>query len=369
MEYALRFIIILLIVPVFFLLWGLSKALGARSWTVDRTLNCCGAIYQAFFIGVVVVGVLPFQCFDHPNHKASLVAFPEILCGEGGSHSTLVVLGIGLIAGVVVPITAVDFWATCVAGKKSVVDEHFLIRFRFLLYRFRPDTWWWGPVLAVRQLFLAFAPIVQTHDPSSQITYCAVVFVVYQSALCRYLPWKAQEVNILDATSGVILSMLVVSAGSFLPQSDWGVGHNFIMVLLLIFFVVGAAFMLFYVGASFFKNGLKGQLGKGLKCGTFNFKSDPAESGKDFINLCNSVLSLCSEDRKLVDEMFKEMNEYDIAALRQVISLLQNASAGYIDVSKAVPMRVMTAATSETLKAFRKSGSRKSSDIYGSVTM
>merc|ERR1719428_1663762 len=104
-------------------------------------------------------------------------------------------LGAVLIATWIAPFIGIIFWASMKAPVKSEADPSFLVKFRFLFFRFRPTLWWWGCAVYARQTFLAFAASVHPDDPYAQILYVVFVVIVYMTTASRYWPWKSDEIN------------------------------------------------------------------------------------------------------------------------------------------------------------------------------
>merc|ERR1719162_600656 len=108
-------------------------------------------------------------------------------------------LSLLLIATFIAPFLAMTFWANWTAPSKSVnMKMSHLVRWRFLFYRFRPSMWWWGSVIAIRQLLLAFTPMVQPDDPYAQIMYTSSVLLIYIAAASFTWPWKSHELSLIE---------------------------------------------------------------------------------------------------------------------------------------------------------------------------
>jgi hypothetical protein len=329
--YIGRCILCFMVPPVFMLMHFCSFALGEKKWLLDKTLNSVGQVYQGIFIGIVITAVMPMQCFGHPNGQKSIVAYPMILCGDP-DHTTLVALSSILFILLIVPFTALEFWVSCVAHGQSSKDPNFCVRFRFFLYRFRPDRWWWAPVLHVRQILLAFAPIVQVEDPGAQILYVSAILISYQTMLGRYWPWKASEINGLDAVSGVLLSVLIVAVGSFLPESPWTIGHTALMLTLLTALGVFVAISAGYVVWNLMKGGSNAELGKNI-----------TPWRKTGLEVCNGFIGLVQELNEYEPEslkgLFHNVNEYDLQAFRHVQSFISTNSHGVFRVNQKATLK------------------------------
>jgi hypothetical protein len=344
--YTSRCILCFMIPPVFLLMYLCSFALGEKKWLINKMLNSVGQVYQGIFIAIVISAVMPMQCFSHPNGQKSVVAYPMILCGDP-DHSALVVMSTILFVLLIIPFTALDFWVSCVAHEQSSKDPNFCVRFRFFVYRFRPDSWWWAPVLHVRQIFLAFAPIVQVEDPGAQVLYVSAILISYQTMLGRYWPWKASEINGLDAVSGVVLCVLIVAVGSFLPKSPWTAGHTALMLMLLAALGVFIILSTGYLVLNLTKGGRKAELGKV----TTPWRKTGIEACNGFIQLIQELNDYEPESLKA---LFHEINEYDLQALRQVQSLITTNSQGLFKVTKSASLKRIVTSHNDQLVLKKK---------------
>merc|ERR1719271_958543 len=116
--------------------------------------------------------VKPLQCYNHPNDKQSMAAYPRVLCMEGGEHTMLLVMSAFIACGFMVPFVAWCAYGCLMAPVKSRdKDAGFMQCYRFLLYRFRPDYWWWGLAFLARQTTLAFAIVLPADNPHLQLVY------------------------------------------------------------------------------------------------------------------------------------------------------------------------------------------------------
>jgi len=299
----------------------------------DKIFNSMGHLCQMVFIAFVGMTSVPMQCFSHPNGQTSVVQYPEVLCGEG-DHSVLVAMSVVLLCTVIIPFVGVSFWATWEAPRVSAIIENagHYVRFRFLLYRFRPDVWWWGLVFILRQTVLGFAPMVQPDDPSVQIIYCVTTLVFYVAVQCWFCPWKTQELNFLDAVSCVFLCILMVTVGSFMQASTFGSGHEVVMWLFLVFVIAINGVLIFTVGFSLFKYGAKGEFGARYP------------RNKTVEVFSNEWADITKEGELLsVDEwvaVFESMNNFDRRLLDKAQGVLKNCSMGAIGHDSKTPSRL-----------------------------
>merc|ERR1719326_29043 len=201
-----------------FLLFSASKVLPPSSkWTLDKTINTLGQILQVFYIAIAAIIVVPLQCYEHPNGEKSLQYYPQVLCWQS-DHVPLLMMGLLVAVFFVIPFTAWCVWGTfaIVNPNSGVTDSRRLTQLRFLLFRFRPDCWWWNNVRAARQLLLAFTPALSLSDdlPHIQAAFMVTVLVGYIAAHCAYWPFKLQIFNNLELAVCLLLIQVILAGGT-----------------------------------------------------------------------------------------------------------------------------------------------------------
>ena len=74
-----------------------------------------------------------------------------------------------------------------------------LAAIRFLIFRFRPNVWWFGLVLLARGPLLSLPGVVATNMPSLRLTLMLGILLVSGGLQLWFLPWKAPILNLVDA--------------------------------------------------------------------------------------------------------------------------------------------------------------------------
>lgn len=194
-----------------------------------------------------------------------MAQFPTILCGSE-EHRRFVGLSVLLFLAVVIPFLGCMLWASCrptLARSHQKADSaaHHVETFRFTLYRLRPQVPWWGCVFLVRQTLLAFAPMVEPDDPSSEVVYIIVILLVYTGAMGFYAPWCTMEHNLLDLVSTSIILVLLASNAALMRPSNLVSQHRrFQLALLGMLCVLFGAFSIYTV-VFFVRRGVTGDFG------------------------------------------------------------------------------------------------------------
>jgi basic membrane lipoprotein Med (substrate-binding protein (PBP1-ABC) superfamily) len=320
--FLLKFLLPFLMVAAIMLFLPASRllrAFGKSSWSFDKTLNSIGAFLQAVFIAIVGIVAAPFQCYSHPNGEKSVASTPQVLCGSS-EHTSLIIMALGLLLLIVLPYAAINVWASCVVrslqnkGNMSVI-----VRFRYLFYRFRPDVWWWGNVYLLRQLLLAFSPMIQPDDPAIQVVFVTCVMQVYTAILCYFWPWSAWEVNCMDAWSILMLSMIAVGVSSFMPASEWPGIHKEVLWVFIAFVFAFCIGVLVYAISDIARRGRQGSFGV-LR---YPNRKTMDELAREWLSVCFSYTEV---DEAATKAWLELMNDYDRKVVDQAISLVQSYS-------------------------------------------
>jgi len=189
---------------------------------------------------------------------------------------------------------------------KSCANDHaFLKTFRFLLYRFRPDCWWWQIVFLLRQTALAFATVVSSSNPHAQLFYTSFILAIYVVFVSRFWPWINSEISIVDCGTCLLLLMTLLCAAQFLPEASDSQGRLPILMTLFALLAVVTVQYLVTIIISICRNGLFGE---------FN------DSKSNRVKLCEDWLIFLSEAQKQdsaeVIKTICRMNSFDLLKLR-----------------------------------------------------
>jgi hypothetical protein len=280
------------------------------SWQVDKALNTAGQILQALFIAFCGIMVKPLQCYRHPSNKWSLKMYPRLLCDEGGDYSGLLMLAACICFGFLLPFVTWCVWGCLKApSESSNANGKFLQRFRFLLYRFRPDCWWWGLSFLLRQTLLAFATVLIRENPHGQLFYIGATLAVYGFLMCRFWPWLSDELSFIDAGVMLILVLIMLTASQFLPEPEPNQGR--FGILLAVFVAMGAllARFLIILTRSVLANGTFGEFGTG--------SPDRVKTCKDWLQWLEYMQD--APNAEIIETVCK-MNGFDRSSIVKLMS-------------------------------------------------
>ena len=194
------------------LCWAMSQLLPKkRRWELSKVVSCMGAFLQVGFSTMSATSLAPMMCYLHPNGQRSILKYPDVICGSA-DHNVMLIFGWLLLSIFVLGFVAVCGFAAYMAAWLGANDsapasdvvapqvptwsarrkDRFVASVRFLVFRFRLDSWWMGVPLLVRGPLLSLSVVLATDYPPVQImtiTGVMAVFLVpclqtYDAALC-----------------------------------------------------------------------------------------------------------------------------------------------------------------------------------------
>ena len=140
------------------------------------------------------VALAPFMCYTHPNNKQSVLKYPNILCGTD-EHSLMLVGGILLLVIGVFGFLALCTFAAYMVPSWSATEYHRLVRcFRFLVFRFRLDSWWFGVPLLCRGPLISLPIVFATDYPAIQTVFVTLILLSFLACQALTWPWKARSI-------------------------------------------------------------------------------------------------------------------------------------------------------------------------------
>jgi len=197
-------------------------------------------------MSMLVACFRPFSLYRHPNNKMSVMTYPTVLAG-GRDHGVQLALSLCMFLFTLAPFVAVNIWGTHAAGRRAqqkydarttrarlAHGDSMHIRFRFLLYRFRPQVWWWGNFLMLRQSLLAFAPAIPSSEPHLQVLFASGVLVCYGVRAAHEKPWKSGILNGVDIFLSISLAFFLLSSTAFMdPATDQAALYTILMLTFI----------------------------------------------------------------------------------------------------------------------------------------
>jgi hypothetical protein len=154
-DAALRYTFFALFFPagVLWLMFAfcVSKLLPEKHrWDAAKVCNTTGQLCQVGFSTMSTIALKPLMCFSHPNGVTSDLKSPSVTCGTA-EHRTMAVIVVLLLVLGVLGFLSVCSYAAVMVPARGNRGQHFKVKcLRFLVFRFRLNSWWYGVPLLTR---------------------------------------------------------------------------------------------------------------------------------------------------------------------------------------------------------------------------
>ena len=221
----------------------MEKLIGrVISW--DRTFSLFGMTFFAFFIIFARICFQPFDCIDMPWGGNAWSINPAILCYEG-DHISVVVVG---VIAVLIMATMLAMVTNCVVNYQKLLDSEgfsFVIRTRFLFFRFRPGLQWWMLGFLARSVLITLLPVVFAGRPALQIISVGLVLAIWMYLQQQTWPWGRGVMNIMDGIMVICLIIMLIGLGLLTSVTDEVQSDSQWAALVLLFGFLGIVFLKF----------------------------------------------------------------------------------------------------------------------------
>jgi len=305
-----------------------SRLLPAKwRWEGGKTLNVMGQFLQVGFTSMVCTALIPTMCYSHPNAEKSLLKFPHVVCGTS-EHNVMMTIGLPLL------LLTAGFYAACifsaVVAPRMAKDgcAPFMQSVRFLLFRFRPDVWWWGLVLMMRAMLMSLAPVIATDDPRVQMVFMGLIIATFLALQVYFWPWKVPLLNLLDAVISVAFLIIIAIVSTFIntgspesltPQSE-AVFTGVMLVLVGLLYASCAALVIMAFTAIW----LKGPMGSPTD--SFNLRRAP---NLELLSVLfhQTTQKVSTMPLESTEKVLSSLPIYDLNLMERVITLIEQAGA------------------------------------------
>ncbi|CAL1140129.1 unnamed protein product [Cladocopium goreaui] len=213
----------------FVLNYGVSQLVPKYRWDISKVASCMGQFLQVGFSAMSATALIPLTCYTHPNKLKSLLKYPNVICGSD-THGAMLAVGLCLLILGVFGFLALCTYGAYMVPTWSACEKHGRVRaFRFLVFRFRLDSWWFGVPLLARGPLIALPIVLATDYPAVQTVW--VTFILLSFLACQALawPWKVPLLNALDCWMSYCIMILVAASALYVePINKTGVVADFI---------------------------------------------------------------------------------------------------------------------------------------------
>ncbi|CAK9066964.1 Ephrin_rec_like domain-containing protein [Durusdinium trenchii] len=274
---------------------------------------------QVGFTTMCNVGLMLFMCYRHPTSAESILKYPNVFCGTE-EHIIMRIFG-----GLVLFLAFSFFAAACYAAYQAPrwSGKPRLAAIRFLIFRFRPNVWYFGLVLLARGPLLSMPGVIATNMPSLQLT---LMHMILLGSLCLqlwFLPWKSPVLNLVDGLSVSLLVMLLAGSLGYADNS----GEDAARVLALFGTVISSLMVVILAGMVML--GLcalcyRSALGSSKELRIMNLGKVPEE--KDVFQSLLDVATFLKEDGHGKEQNFisdlGKLSVYDLGTVMRAINIL-----------------------------------------------
>ncbi|CAK9004731.1 unnamed protein product [Durusdinium trenchii] len=217
-----------------------SQLIPKRSWDWTKVLSCVGQFLQVTFSTMSTIALAPLMCYTHPNGLQSILKYPNVICGES-EHVVMLAGGVTLLVVGVLGFLTLCTYAAVQVPHWSAREQHARVRaFRFLVFRFRLDSWWFGVPLLTRGPLISLPIVLATDYPPIQTIWVTVILASFLAVQTLAWPWKVPLLNALDCWMSYCILILVAGSALYLEPISKGVTSDFTdgfsMVLMVIIF-------------------------------------------------------------------------------------------------------------------------------------
>jgi hypothetical protein len=98
-------------------------------------------------------------------------------------------------------------FVTLSAPRLSAADPMYLLKFKFLFFRFRSDRYYFNTLFLIRNFLIGLTPAIMANDQVVQTGFMLVVVLVALSIQMYLWPWREWMLNWCD---GVVLSTMAL---------------------------------------------------------------------------------------------------------------------------------------------------------------
>lgn len=277
---------------------------AARAVEPCTIFNAYMAILYAFFISFAFISLQLFACHEHPNDKLMVRYSPDVECGslvwQGLIAECLLMLvpccGIAVVAMLfVVAVAPIHF------HKKS-----FRACWKFLLIKWRPDVWWFGPIVVIRSILLCLTHII-SQEGERQLLWQLAILICYGGFAAVFRPWRYWSANVLDSVVSASLALFVAFSLNFISRKEW-LDDQLAVFSVVLSFVPAAIYVLavFWILVRL--------------CGKDAFHSLTRTSSD---NMQAALAKFSGLDIKAAEDMVSKLAEHDLQAFRRVTFMLK----------------------------------------------
>jgi len=213
---------------------------------MNKVFNTYCTLVSAFYLLLVLHALKPLRYIVHPTGDKSLLSMPSVF--EGSSeHAHVLVVGLSVLMIYCIPFGAMCMWAAVkiMHTRHARTRRSMLVSFRFLFYKFRPEAYYWGVVIIVRNLGLAIMPSIAPEEPAIGVFGLVLVSTISAVHTEAVRPWRAAWMNHADSGIMCYLAWLLNLAAGWVRSTKASDGV-LSTSLAVVAFVAAVAALIFF---------------------------------------------------------------------------------------------------------------------------
>jgi len=102
--------------------------------------------------------------------------------------------------------------------RTQALDTRFLHMFAFLLFRYKPDVYWFAVVFILRNMLIALAPTLP--GPVPQVIAVVVLLLASLTISTKFFPWRVEKANYIDIAVTVHMIIMMCVCAFFVTDSN-----------------------------------------------------------------------------------------------------------------------------------------------------
>lgn len=295
-----------ILIPLYPLVIFLATYLVSQAtrWQMRRDMvqNIYGSIYYTFFVGIAAQCFSLFQVYKHPCGEWSMRSEPAILTSSQDwkdlvavSVTAIVVFCGGALA---------LFCYTIVQAPKLFKEETFRVRWKFLLIKFRPTTYWWSLVLLLKGVWLSLATVI-FNNGQDQTLWLTCGLITYLVGCFALMPWRSYVAAVLDIGMHVLIALICSVLLAFVPSSEVNSSSAaaFLTAMAILALIMACAAALYLIWMRF-------------------HPSSELDEEREAVAMCAAFAEV--EDPKVLRGVLRAMPAADVQTLKTAAEIILN---------------------------------------------
>jgi len=251
-QYICQAIIFPMVVLLLYLAFAIST-LFPRRMNHHKILNTILTVNQGLLITFSNLSMAAYQCYVHPNKELTLYMFSSVLC-YNEAYGKFVGVSIFMIMTVIVPFNAIFIHAVYTVYKYRHNDEvsmNLLVKYKSLFSKWRPQCWYFGVFMTLRQQMLTCTLLFFKDDVWGQTIWIVLVIVASSIVTAFVVPWRLFEVCVFETFVNFCVVTAIFCMAAFNEQTTRPQRFEVVSFISCCFFFCASCIYFFRIGVTF----------------------------------------------------------------------------------------------------------------------